>query len=161
MYLLEHKFSKEVKQANYNYYEPRTLHDSSLSLSTHSILASDLGNKELAYELFQRASEIDMGPNMKSSDHGIHAAAIGGIWQILICGFGGIRMVGGQLRLDPKLPDQIKSIRFPIYWEGCRLEIQVSPKEICIDNKGDLEVSVEVSGTIKAVVAKSSEKINY
>lgn len=101
LYLLEHKFGKEVKKANYDYYEKRTLHDSSLSLSTHSILASDIDEKDLAYKLFQEATKIDLGENMKTSDHGIHAASLGGLWQIVVNGFGGLRMVGGNLRISP------------------------------------------------------------
>ena len=104
LYLLEHKFSKEVKKANYDYYEKRTLHDSSLSLSTHSILASDIDEKDLAYKLFQEATKIDLGENMKTSDHGIHAASLGGLWQIVVNGFGGVRMVGGNLRIHPQPP---------------------------------------------------------
>ena len=69
--LLEDEFSAEVKRANWSYYEPRTLHDSSLSLSTHCILASDMGSRELAYQLFRSAAAIDVGPNMKTSDAGM------------------------------------------------------------------------------------------
>ena len=117
MYLLEHKFDHEIKKANFEYYEPRTLHDSSLSLSTHAILAADIDNLPLAYSLFERAARIDLGPNMKTSDHGIHAASLGGVWQILVCGFGGLRMLDGKLRIDPKIPAQIDSISYPINME--------------------------------------------
>jgi hypothetical glycosyl hydrolase len=136
MYLLEHKFSSEVKKANYNYYEARTLHDSSLSLSTHSILANDLGNRDLAYSLYRQATAIDLGMNMKSSDHGIHAAALGGIWQIIVCGFGGLRIVGGKLRIEPKLPKEISQITFPVYWKGNLLEIEVNHEILKVKNNG-------------------------
>ncbi len=149
MYLLEHKFSKEVKSANYNYYEPRTLHDSSLSLSTHAVLASDLGKSDLAYSLFRRASEIDLGPNMKSSDHGIHAASLGGIWQTLVCGFGGVRMVGGELRVQPNLPEQIRSIDFPINWKGNLLKVKVTRDKLVINTSSDTIVEVKVYDKIK------------
>ncbi len=134
MYLLEHKFSKEVKLANFNYYEPKTLHDSSLSLSTHAILANDLEDTDLSYNLFRRASEIDLGPNMKTSDHGIHGAAFGGIWQIMVCGFGGVRMLGGKLRISPRLPKDIEEINFKINWKGTLLTINVSQNKINIKN---------------------------
>lgn len=136
MYLLEHKFSPEVKKANYNYYEARTLHDSSLSLSTHSILANDLGNRDLAYKLYLQATSIDLGMDMKSSDHGIHAASLGGIWQIIVCGFGGIRMVGGKMRIEPKLPSEITQITYPVYWKGNLLLIQVKHDYLTVKNKG-------------------------
>ena len=136
MYLLENKFSPEVKLANFNYYEARTLHDSSLSFSTHSILANDLGNCELSYSLYRQAATIDLGMNMKSSDHGIHSASLGGLWQIIVCGFGGIRMVGGKLRIEPKLPKEISQIIYPLYWKGNLLEVIVKHDILHIINKG-------------------------
>lgn len=136
MYLLEHKFSPEVKKANYAYYEARTLHDSSLSYSTHAILANDLDNRELGYSFYRKAAEIDLGMNMISSDHGIHAAALGGLWQIIVCGFGGIRMVGGKLRIEPKLPKEITKITYPIYWKGNLLEVVATKKTLTVSNKG-------------------------
>ena len=143
LYLLEHLFTDEVKQANYNYYEARTLHDSSLSLSTHSILAADLRRMELSYDLFQQAAGIDLGPNMKSSDHGIHAASLGGIWQMVVCGFGGVRMVGGQLRIDPRLPQQFNKLEFPLVWRGNPLRIKVDGEGLSVLNLGSEEVSFQ------------------
>ncbi len=131
-YLLENKFSQEVKRANWNYYEPKTLHDSSLSLSTHCILASDMDDRELAYQLFKQASRIDLGPNMKSSDHGMHTASIGGVWQSVVCGFGGVRMLDGKLRIHPKLPKQWRKLSFPIYWRGDRLEVTVTHESLVV-----------------------------
>ncbi len=146
MYLLENKFSPEVKLANYNYYEARTLHDSSLSFSTHSILANDLGNCELSYSLYQQAATIDMGMNMKSSDHGIHGASLGGVWQIIVCGFGGMRMVGGKLRIEPKLPKEISQIIYPLYWKSNLLEVIVKHDILHIINKGTKPVSINHCG---------------
>lgn len=133
-YLLENRFSKEVKLANWEYYEPKTLHDSSLSFSTHSVLASDLGDSELAYELFHNAANIDLGPNMKSSDHGIHAAAMGGVWQAIVNGFGGVRMLDGKLRIAPRLPRNWGMLQFNIYWKGSRLLIHVTRDKVTISN---------------------------
>jgi hypothetical glycosyl hydrolase len=136
MYLLEHKFSPEIKQANYNYYEARTLHDSSLSLSTHAVLANDLGNSELSFNLYRQAAAIDLGTNMKSSDHGIHSASLGGVWQIIVCGFGGVRLVGGKLRIEPKLPNEIKQIIYPLYWKNNLLQVTVEHNSLVVSNKG-------------------------
>ena len=160
MYLLEHKFSPEIKQANYEYYEPRTLHDSSLSLSTHAILAADIDNLELAYSLFERAARIDLGPKMKTSDHGIHAASLGGIWQILVCGFTGVRMVGGKLRINPKLPQEIQSIKVPLNWKGNRLSIFLSHDGIEVFNQGDSLVLFSVYGQNYQLDAQKSVHIN-
>ena len=98
-YLLEEQFSEAVKKASWSYYEPRTLHDSSLSLSTHSVLACDIGDVELGYQMFRKACGIDLSnENPHSSDAGIHAASCGGLWQCVVYGFGGVRMLGGKLR---------------------------------------------------------------
>lgn len=143
-YLLENKFGKEVKLANYNYYEPKTLHDSSLSLSTHCILANDLGDKDLAYELFTRATKIDLGPAMNTSDHGVHAASIGGIWQCIVMGFSGVRMLGGELRINPSLPSKWKEITFSIHWKGQLLNIKATHKNLEISVDGNEEVTLNV-----------------
>ncbi|MFX3622691.1 MAG: glycoside hydrolase family 65 protein [Ectobacillus sp.] len=147
-YLLEDKFPQEVKRANWNYYEPKTLHDSSLSLSTHCVLASDMEDRELAYDLFERAARIDLGPNMKSSDHGMHTASIGGVWQSVVFGFGGVRMLNGELRINPKLPKQWKRLFFPFYWQEDRLEVTVTQDQVTIENvtKKNEVLTLEVNG---------------
>lgn len=146
--LLENKFSKEVKRANWDYYEPKTLHDSSLSLSTHSILANDMDDSKLAYKLFEQAITIDLGQNMKSSDAGIHAASLGGIWQAVVYGFGGVRMLEGKLRINAKLPDVWERLQFPVIWKKDRLEITVTDQTMTIENmtKHNKDIEIEVHG---------------
>lgn len=139
-YLLENYFTEEIKKANWNYYEPRTLHDSSLSLSTHCILANDVGDKEKAYDFFQKSCNIDMGPFMKSSDGGIHSASIGGIWQSVVFGFGGVRMLEGKLRIRPSLPDAWKKLKFTIMWHGQRLEVTITQNEVRVVNTTGTEI---------------------
>ena len=143
-YLLESKFAPATKIANYNYYEPKTLHDSSLSLSTHAILANDLGHYDLAYELFERAARIDLGENMHSSDEGIHAASIGGIWQIVVMGFAGVRMNAGKLRICPKLPDKWSNLSFGIYWQQQQLNISIDKQSLVISTDTDRPVTLTV-----------------
>lgn len=146
-FLMEDLFSLDVKKANWNYYEPKTLHDSSLSLSTHVILANDMKEKELAYALFQRAIRIDAGENMKSSDAGIHAASIAGIWQSVVYGFGGVRMLKGSLRISPSLPKEWNTLSFPIIWHAQKLMIHITKEELCIKNEtGKEPVELEVYG---------------
>jgi hypothetical glycosyl hydrolase len=145
-FLLENKFSPEVKKANYEYYEPKTLHDSSLSLSTHSILASDFGDTDLAYELFRKATEIDLGPNMHSSDAGIHTASIGGIWECVVMGFAGVRMLDGKLHLNPKLPKMWKGFRFPLYWQGVRMDVHLTHSEVNIVTASEQALELIIQG---------------
>ena len=143
-YLLEDLFSLDVKKANWEYYEPKTLHDSSLSLSTHSVLASDMGDKDMAYKLFKKATHIDLGPNMKTSDHGIHSASLGGIWQCVVNGFGGVRMLNGQLRIEPKLPVDWNELNFHINWHGDLLKVTVKHNEFTITKATTANETVEI-----------------
>ena len=157
--LLENQFSSEVKKANWNYYEPRTLHDSSLSLSTHCILANDMGNRDMAYELFCKAAAIDVGPNMKTSDAGIHAASLAGVWQSVVFGFGGVRMLDGRLRLNPALPDSWRSLEFYIHWQGQKLHVRLTHEDAALENlTGTKPVELTIFGAPYTVSDKLSVK---
>ncbi|MCL2560405.1 MAG: hypothetical protein FWE07_07940, partial [Turicibacter sp.] len=153
-YLLEDLFDAATKRANWDYYEPKTLHDSSLSLSTHSVLASDMGDEDMAYALFRRATEIDLGPNMKTSDAGIHSASLGGIWQCIVNGFGGVRMLNGQLRIEPKLPAAWRSLHFRLNWHGDLLAVTVRGDAFTVERLSAVNESIEIlhKGELHSVV---------
>jgi len=152
MLLMEEAFSPEVKRANWNYYEPRTLHDSSLSLSTHCILAVDMDDHQLAYSLFERACNIDMGSNMRSSNDGIHAGSIGGIWQCTVLGFGGLRLIGDEVRLNPALPETWNSLNFFIWLKGQKLQVNVTRDKISINNLTKTSaVELNINGTTHVI----------
>ena len=146
-YLLENLFSLEVKKATFDYYEARTLHDSSLSLSTHSVQACDLGKEVLAYDLFRKAAMIDLGPNMGSSDAGIHAASFGGVWQCVIYGFGGLRMLDGKLRICPKLPKGWDKLSYTLFWKGQKLRVTATKEQVIVENITQTAIAeLEVNG---------------
>lgn len=142
-YLLEDLFNEETKKENFYFYEASCLHDSSLSLSCHSILASDLKEKTLAYSLFERAARIDLGPNMNTNNNGIHAASMGGMWQCVVNGFGGVRMNEGKLRIEPNLPDKWRKLKFPLMWSGDMLIINISKAELQVENVTRLNSTID------------------
>jgi hypothetical glycosyl hydrolase len=153
--LMEDLFTLEVKKANWDYYEPKTLHDSSLSLSTHVILANDMKEHDLAYQLFQRAVRIDAGENMNSSNDGIHAGSLAGIWQSVVFGFGGVRMLHGNLRVCPCLPKGWAKLDFFIFWQGQKLHLVIQRESLSIENEtGEKEVELEVYGSKYKVTDK-------
>lgn len=132
IYLLRNSFDKEVKKANWHFYERRTIHDSSLSAAMHSIVANDFDDTETAYRFFKRAAEIDLGENPISSNDGIHAASLGGIWLAVVMGFGGIINNNGSLYIEPKLPKAWKRLVFSLYWQGERLNINIETSRLTI-----------------------------
>lgn len=144
--LLEDAFAQELKEKNYHFYEARTLHDSSLSKSTHAVLAADLGLEGIAYDFFRGSAEIDLGPNMESSDMGIHSASMGGIWQAAVYGFGGVRVKGGRLHLAPRLPHAWSGLAFGITFQGNELRVEAGRKELTIHHRGETPVEVLVDG---------------
>ncbi len=147
-YLLEEQFSYAVKKASWDYYEPRTLHDSSLSLSTHSVLACDIGDTALGYEMYRKACGIDLSnDDLHSSDAGIHAASCGGLWQCVTYGFGGLRMIGGGLRVSPNLPEAWTRLAYRFYWKGQQIAVEATKERVTLVNKtGTAPVELEVWG---------------
>ncbi|MCD8231077.1 MAG: glycoside hydrolase family 65 protein [Clostridiales bacterium] len=155
-FLLEDLFPHEVKAATWKYYGDRTLHDSSLSLCTHAVLAADMKEREMAYDLFHKSEEIDLGPVMTTSDAGIHAASFGGIWQGVVYGFGGLRMLGGKLRIDPILPQGWKRLEYRIIWRGQTLKVTVSQADVAVENlTGTEPVEMELCGETVSLTDKA------
>lgn len=124
-YTLRNLFDKETVKNNFAYYENCTLHDSSLSLCIHSLMASRLNMPELAFELFGKCREVDLGENTDNSDSGIHSASIGGIWLALAMGFGGVRAEEDDLIIEPILPEGITSYSLPIIYRGSKYQLNV------------------------------------
>lgn len=154
-YLLNQTFLREdinitnsIMKANFQYYESRTLHDSSLSLATHSILANDIGDTELAYSLFRKSTEIDLGPKMNTSNDGIHAASIGGIWKAAVFGFAGVRLKDGRLTINPRLPKEWKRMKFSIHWQGQPITISLTSTNLCIHVENKIKIEFEVQGKV-------------
>ena len=145
-YLLEDLFPREVKLCSFDYYEPRCLHDSSLSLCTHAMLAADVGYSDMAYDMFRKACLIDLdNRNPHSSDAGIHAASCGGIWQCVVQGFGGLRMLGGRLRVSPNLPEAWNSLDYTFLWKGQRLAVHAEKDTVTVVNEtsaGPVELEI-------------------
>lgn len=146
-FLLEDLFPQGVKVATWKYYSARTTHDSSLSLCTHAVLAADMKEKKEAYKLFKKSTEIDLGPVMTTSNAGIHTASFGGIWQGVVYGFGGLRMLGGKLRIDPFLPDEWTRLTYNIIWHGQNLEVSATHESVTVKNlTGTERVNLELRG---------------
>jgi alpha,alpha-trehalose phosphorylase len=124
MFLLSHEFSVEEKRRNFDYYDPLTTHDSSLSVCVQSIIANEIGEHKKALEYFHFAATMDLSDVGGNVKHGAHIASIGGTWLALVYGFGGLRDHGGHLRFDPKLPE---------IWSGLTFHLEVRGSRLCIE----------------------------
>lgn len=118
LYLYNTSFTKEVKQINYDFYEPRTIHESSLSPAIHSILASELGNMEDAVRFFGYATRLDLDNYNRNTREGLHITSIAMAWANIVYGFGGLRSDGEQLRFAPRLPKRWKRLEFSIMYRA-------------------------------------------
>lgn len=152
LFALEGLFDVETVGKNFLFYEARTLHDSSLSRSTHCVMACRLGDLEMAQSLFRGALDTDLGPWMGSSDAGIHSAAMGGIWQCAVLGFGGVQISGeGELTIAPRLPQGWTRLEFPLVWSGNPLRIAVQRDTVRVENRGKSAVELLLCGKRIAV----------
>lgn len=118
LHLLWDRFSPEVRTANFRYYEPRCAHGSSLSPAIHAAVAARLGDMALAERYFRQASEIDLSDNMGNAAGGVHAAALGGLWQAAVFGFAGVRLSDEPPVCEPNLPPHWRELSFRLRWRG-------------------------------------------
>lgn len=130
MYVLPDEFSAETKKANFDYYEARTLHKSSLSPSVHAVIGIEVGDTARAVQYFERSAFVDLADNQGNTSDGMHIASAGGTWQILVNGFGGLRVLGGRVTLNPWLPGDWEGIRFRIRWRGRPIQIAIDHHEV-------------------------------
>lgn len=146
LYLLPDVFDVATKRANFEYYEARTLHKSSLSPSIHAIMGIEVGDPSRAEQYFERSAFVDLTDNQGNTAEGMHIASAGGTWQVLVCGFGGFRVVHGQMSFRPWLPADWQAIHFRLRWRGARLGVSVDHAGMTFDLDGPQPVPVLVHG---------------
>jgi kojibiose phosphorylase len=125
-YVLPDEFSDEAKLANYEYYEPLTLHKSSLSPAMHSIMSIEVGDPGRAVQYFRRSAFVDLVDNQGNTEEGIHIASAGGTWQMMVNGFGGFRVRNGQMTFKPWLPPDWNAVTFRLKWRGSALSVSAN-----------------------------------
>ncbi len=137
MFLLQEDFTTAQLREAYDFYEPMTLHYSSLSYNTHAILALRIGRERQAYEYFLKAAGLDLDNLKNATADGLHAAALGGTWQTVFYGFLGARLhPPGCLTLKPQLPKEWQSLTLQVCFRGYRLSIRISHDSCRIETDG-------------------------
>jgi maltose phosphorylase len=132
MFLYNQSFSREEKLANYQFYEPRTIHESSLSPSVHSILAIELGRYKEAYSFFEFATRIDLDNYNRNTHEGLHTTALAAAWMNIVYGYGGLRSDGDRLSLDPVLPREWRSLEFGLRVRDSIARVRLTPQDLFV-----------------------------
>jgi alpha,alpha-trehalose phosphorylase len=147
MLLASQDFTEEEKQRNFEYYDQLTTGDSSLSAVVQSIIAAEVGYRTAAFEYFEQALRVDLDDLHSNTGDGVHIASAGGVWLCLVQGFAGMRDVGGNLRFDPRLPEEWTSLSFTMKWRGSRICVELTQSELAFTHvKGAAEVPIQVRG---------------
>jgi alpha,alpha-trehalose phosphorylase len=133
MVLLGDQFSLEQKRRNFDYYDPLTTGDSSLSACVQSILAAEIGYEQKALEYFQYALLMDLADVAGNVVDGVHIASTGGVWMALVYGFAGLRDFDGRLRFDPRLPRAWDRLAFRLRFQQRQLRVELTHDEETIE----------------------------
>lgn len=144
-------FTLAQKRANYEYYEPRCIHESSLSPSVHSILACELNKKEDALKFFGFASRLDLDDYNRNTCEGLHTTSIAAAWLNIVYGFGGVRSDGEKLVINPSIPEIWKRYSFKLNYGNCKITVDV--------RKGKAAISV-TGGTLNAVICGKEQTLS-
>ena len=146
MFLYSTEFSLESKRVNYEYYEPRCIHESSLSPSIHSIFASELGKHEEAFNFFKFATRMDLDNYNRNTNEGLHTTSIAASWVNIVYGFGGMRSDGKYIKLNPSIPRQWQGYSFRILYKESVISVKVNQEFVNIKLSSGNSVEVNIYG---------------
>ena len=157
IYYFGDKFTKEQKKKNFDFYEPYTVHESSLSPSIYSIIASEIDNLEKAYELYSRTARLDLDNYNNDTEDGLHITSMSGAWLAIVQGFAGMRTYNGKLSFSPKLPKGWIGYSFNINYRENNIRISVTQDNIKIENLSGESFEVIINN--KTYIVKDNVEI--
>lgn len=147
MFMFPDWYSLDTVRANYDFYEARTLHKSSLSPSIHAVVGLRVGAREMADQYFARSAYVDLDDNQGNTAEGMHIASAGGTWQLTVSGYGGFSTTGGRPCFRPSLPAAWERLRFSIRWRGSRIVADLGHEESTFElQTGVDQLQIEVNG---------------
>jgi maltose phosphorylase len=145
-YFFEDHFTKEQLEKHFDFYEPFTVHESSLSPCVHSIQAAVLDKMDMAYTFYLRTSRLDLDDYNKEVEEGCHITSMAGTWMSIVEGFGGMRIKNDALHFAPKIPKEWNGYSFKINFRNQILKVSVNQKATTFSLEGTTEISVFVNG---------------
>ena len=154
-YFFEDHFSKEQLQKHFDFYEPFTVHESSLSPCVHSIQAATLDKMDMAYAFYLRTSRLDLDDYNKEVEEGCHITSMAGTWMSIVEGFGGMRVKNDALHFEPRIPKEWTGYSFKINFRSQILQVSVTATETKFALEGTKELTVYVNGNAVVVTPKN------
>jgi maltose phosphorylase len=158
LYFLEENYDTETIKRNFDFYEPMTVHESSLSACVHSILASRIGSIGKAYELYLNTARLDLDDYNKEVSDGLHITSMAGTWLAIVEGFGGMRIRYDRVALNPLIPEQWKSYSFHARFRENLFEVKVNHRNIEITNLSGKRITFTIFD--EPCEIKGSEKLS-
>lgn len=146
IFLFEKQYDDETIKRNFDFYEARTVHESSLSPCVHSILAARIGYLDKAYELYLRTARLDLDDYNKEAHEGLHITSMAGTWMSVVLGFGGMRINEGIPCFRPIIPRAWKSYSFKIFFRGQMLKVKVEHGNIQVTNESGQDIEICLNG---------------
>ncbi|MFM7663969.1 MAG: glycosyl hydrolase family 65 protein, partial [Bacteroidota bacterium] len=146
LYFFEDHFDAATIQENFDFYEPKTVHESSLSPCVHVVLAALIDRMDKAYELYLRTSRLDLDDYNHEADEGLHITSMAGTWLSLVEGIAGVRIYHDGLSINPKIPSSWNVYRFQILYKNQPLRIEVSQQNTTVTNAGNQQLRLQVKG---------------
>ncbi|QHI68028.1 beta-phosphoglucomutase [Tichowtungia aerotolerans] len=157
LFTLSERFTPEQKKANYDFYEPRTTHASSLSPCVHGITAAEIGYTEEALNYWKQSVLMDLDDCKNNTSSGIHLACSGGAWMMLMFGFLGMRTEENRIQFSPRIPKEWDGIETSLIYQGTRFNIKVTPDQTDVTWTAGPALQIQIRDTQKNL--SSSEKI--
>jgi maltose phosphorylase len=154
LFLYSHDYTMAEKLANYEYYEPRCIHESSLSPAIHSMLAAEVGKADEASRYWSHAARLDLDDYNRNTNAGLHTTSMAATWMNVIYGFGGMRSDGKRLSFDPNMPTMWKAFTFKILYRGSVLEVSISKTGASFRVAEGKAVTVDIYGKATKVGAE-------
>jgi len=146
LFLRGNAFTAEEKKADFDYYDPITTGDSTLSSVVQSIIAAEVGYHQLALRYFYQSLFVDLADLHANTSDGVHVASTGGVWSALVYGFGGLRDEGGDYCIDPRLPEEWTSLTYRITLRGARVRVCVDAEQVTLTLETGQRALVSVRG---------------
>ena len=156
LFLRGSEFTAEEKRADFEYYDPITTGDSSLSAVVQSIMAAEVGHQKAALDYFRAGLFVDLGNLHHNTRDGVHIASAGGVWNALVHGFGGMRHDDGRISFDPRLPADWPELSFPLTVRGSRFRVRLVREGITFTLETGEELEVSVRGETVTVTAEGT-----